>query len=61
MYSGVGGGLVDECDLGDVSRAMESPMKGKVPGQMENSCNLKFRSVCLARCPSLPTFLHVHH
>ena len=55
VYSGVGGGVVDGCELGDVSRRL---VRKKVPGEMESSSNLKFRSVCLARCPSLPTFLH---
>ena len=39
VYSGVGGGVVNECKLGDVSRSVESRMKE--PGEMENSCNLK--------------------
>ena len=42
VYSGVGGGVVNGYKLGDVSRGLESPMRGKVPGEMENSCNLKF-------------------
>ena len=42
MYCGVGGGVVNGCELGDVSRGLESPMRGKVPGEMENSCTLKF-------------------
>ena len=42
VYSGLGGGVVSGCKLGDVSRGVESPMRGKVPGEMENSCNFKF-------------------
>ena len=30
-YSGVGGGTVIGCELGDVSRVVESPMKGEAP------------------------------
>ena len=35
VYSSVGGGVVIGCD---VSRGLESPMRGKVPGEMESSC-----------------------
>ena len=58
MCSGVGGGVVNGRDLG--ARGVESTMSGRVPGEMENLCSLKFCSVCLARCSSLPTFLCVH-
>ena len=37
VYSGVGGGVVNGCELGDVSRGLESLMRGKVPREMENS------------------------
>ena len=37
VYSGVGGGMVNGCKLGNVSRGVESPMRGKEPGEMENS------------------------
>ena len=37
VYSGVGGGMVNECKLGNVSRRVESPKRGKEPGEMENS------------------------
>ena len=36
VHSGVGGDVIDGCELG-VSRGVESPMRGKVPGEMENS------------------------
>ena len=36
MYSGMGGGVVDGCELGNVSKGVESPMGAKVPGEMEN-------------------------
>ena len=42
MYSGEGWDVVNGCELGDVSIGLESPMRGKVPGEMENLCNLKF-------------------
>ena len=42
VYSGVGRGVVNRCELGNVSRGVESPMEGKVSREMENSCNLKF-------------------
>ena len=38
MCSGVGGGVVNECELGDVSRGVESPIRAKVPGEIEHSC-----------------------
>ena len=34
-------GDVNGCKLGDVSRGVESLMRGKLPGGMENSCNFK--------------------
>ena len=42
VYSGVEGGVVNGCELGNVSRGVELLMRGKVPGKTENSCNLKF-------------------
>ena len=35
MCSGVRGGVVNGCELG--ARGVESRMRGKVPGEMENS------------------------
>ena len=35
MCSGVGGDMVNGCELG--ARGVESTMSGKVPGEMENS------------------------
>ena len=35
-------GDLNGCESGNVSRGVESPMRGKVPGEMENSCNFKF-------------------
>ena len=46
VCSGVGGGVVDRCVLGDVSRGLESPMRGKVPGEMEIHVTLNF-GVCV--------------
>ena len=40
MCSGVGGGVVSGRDLG--ARGVESTMSGRVPGEMENLCSLKF-------------------
>ena len=36
VYSAVGQGVVNGCELGDVSRGLESLMRGKVPGEMDS-------------------------
>jgi len=33
--------MVIGCELGDVSRVVESPMKGEAPGEMETACSYK--------------------